>query len=318
VGVGTGLDDDGNVVIRVYTSGADSPTIPAKIENVPVLEVLTGPLHPYYQSIAQPRYQMGVPRAVPIGVSAIWDPGVNGTICAAATLGCRLVDSNGNIYGLSNNHVWADENNNPLGTPAVQPSPLDDQCITGVTANTIGTLAAFVTLIFDGVTPNPCDAAIIASNRQLINTSTLSDGYGVPTSQVAQPFLGQLVQKYGRTTGYTQGTVVGVNVTTVIGYTAGVGLFNNMIDIIPTSSFANFGNPGDSGSLAVDMNRNPVGLLVGGGGGHVLHNPIGVVLQQLAVELNKQPNIPAGTTLQVDSSPATPIGKEGRPEPNLP
>ena len=319
VGTGTGLDDDGNVVIRVYTSGADSPKIPAQIENVPVLEVLTGPLHPYQVVLpATPLQQTRMPRPCPIGTTAIWDPGVNGTVCAAATLGCRLIDSNGNIYGLSNNHVWADENNNPIGTPAVQPSPGDANCVFGVAADQIGTLAAFLPLVFDGTTPNPCDAAIIISNSELINTSTLKDGYGVPTSTNAPAFLGQLVQKYGRTTGYTRGKVVGINVTATIGYTNGPCLFTDFIDIFPVAPFANFGNPGDSGSLVVDMARNPVGIVVGGGGGDAFHSPIGIVLRELELQLVQQSNAPPGTKLRVDSSPATTIGKEGRGQPNSP
>jgi hypothetical protein len=319
VGTATGLDDDDNIVIRVYTTGADSPKIPAQIENVPVLEVLTGPIHPYQVGVGvQPLYQQRIPRPCPIGITAIWDPGILGTVCAAATLGCRLVDSNGNIFGLSNNHVWADENNNPLGTPAVQPSPLDDLCITGETDNIIGTLAAFVPLIFDGSTPNPCDAAVIISNAQLINTSTLKDGYGVPTSTNVKPFLGQLVQKYGRTTGYTRGKVVGINVTATIGYNNGPCLFTDFIDIFPVAPFANFGNPGDSGSLVVDMGRNPLGIVVGGGGGDAFHSPIDVVLTELTKVLIQQGTVPAGTTLQVDSSPPTLIGKEARSTPDSP
>src|SRR5262245_19621211 len=41
VGTATGLDDDGNVVIRVYTTGADDTEFLKTIENVPVVEVLT-------------------------------------------------------------------------------------------------------------------------------------------------------------------------------------------------------------------------------------------------------------------------------------
>ncbi len=317
VGTATGLDDDENVVIRVYTTGADNPQIPKTIEGILVLEVLTGPVFAS-QSVGLPLYQQRIPRPVPIGVTAISDPGAGSSVCAAATLGCRLVDSVGNVYGLSNNHVWADENKLPIGNPAVQPSPLDDDCLTGISTDRIGTLFAFVPLIFDGTTPNPCDAAIIKTTRALINTSTLGPGYGVPTSTTRAAFLGQKLQKFGRTSGYTHGIVVGINVTITITYASGGALFKDFIDTNAVDGFPVFATSGDSGALVVDMNRNPVGIHVGHGGSDSFENPIDIVLSSLNNELVKQPGIPPGTTLQVDSSPPTPIDKEARANPNSP
>ncbi|HLJ11129.1 MAG TPA: hypothetical protein VKU82_08070 [Planctomycetaceae bacterium] len=314
-GTATGLDDDGNVVIKVYTTGADNPKIPTQIENVAVVEVLTGPLHAFQIT---PERQTRLPRAIPIGTTAIFDPGANGTLCAAATCGCRLKDlKTGGIFALSNNHVWADENNAPIGNPAVAPSPLDDNCFTGLASDIIGTLAAFVPIDFSSSGTNQVDTAIIRTSAQFVNTSTLVDGYGVPKSALVAAFLGQTVQKYGRTSGYTQGIVTGLNVLATVGYQAGAANFTNQIEVSGTNGFVSLGMPGDSGSLVVDMNRNPVGLLFAGGGGITLVNHIERVLPALNAELDKQTGT-KGTKLVIDDSPATTIGKEGRGIPDSP
>src|SRR5258708_668479 len=145
VGTSTGLDDDDNVVIRIYTTGADSPRIPKTIEGIPVVEVMNGPIFKAQTII--PIQQQRVTRPVPIGVSIFSD-----TICATGTLGCRLVDQAGNVYALSTNHVLAGDSStinglatgNKLGTAIVQPAPGDDNCVLGIATDVIGNLAAFV------------------------------------------------------------------------------------------------------------------------------------------------------------------------------
>jgi hypothetical protein len=101
VGTSTGLDGDGNIVIRVQITGADSPTIPSQVEGVPVIQVLTGPVR-FAQS--------NIPAPAPIGTSTFADTqgqvavpcqGSNGTIA------CRMKDSNSQVYALSCNHVFA-------------------------------------------------------------------------------------------------------------------------------------------------------------------------------------------------------------------
>jgi len=59
-GTATALDEDGNVVIRVYTTGADEPQLPKFLENIPVQVVLSGPIHPWRQ---KPKKQAAPPAA---------------------------------------------------------------------------------------------------------------------------------------------------------------------------------------------------------------------------------------------------------------
>ena len=56
------------------------------------------------------------------------------------------------------------------------------------------------------------DAALALSSTANVGTSTPADGYGTPSPVTTQAFVGQPVQKYGRTTGLQLGNVAGVNV----------------------------------------------------------------------------------------------------------
>jgi hypothetical protein len=281
LGTATGLDDDGNVVVRVYTSGADEPQIPAMLEGIPVQTVLTGPIHAWPagpkagpQASQNPKSKFE--RPVPIGVSSMADT----SLCAAATLGCRVKDSNGNVYALSCNHVYALENQGEIGvTPASQPSPLDVGCQV-IPADDFGTLTKFVPINFSGGN-NTVDCAIVKTSTGLVGNSTPSDGYGTPRSSTVAASLFQSVQKYGRTSGQTTGTVSAVNVTVLVGYDSGNATFVNQIEVVGSRRRSSLGQPGDSGSLVVDSQFRPVGLLFAGGGGLTFCNPIGPVLQQL-------------------------------------
>ncbi|MFN0056402.1 MAG: hypothetical protein ACKV0T_30010 [Planctomycetales bacterium] len=297
VGTATGLDDDGNVVIKVYTDGADQPDVPETIEDIPVQVVERGPIFPLW---AKADRKDRLPRPVPIGVSAIADTG----ICASGTLGCRLRDKQGNVYALSNNHVFAEENNAPIGNVIVQPSPGDQNCNVDATLDFIGNLYAFKPIVFTATANNVIDAAVMRTTTNLVNTGTLPDGYGVPRTETVQAYLGQPVQKYGRTTGYTQGVVSGLNATIVVGYSGGVARFIKQIQVDGANGYASLGAPGDSGSLVVDEQRRPMGLLFAGGGGITDLNPIDDVLRYFS--------------MAVDSEGATPIGKVGKAHPENP
>lgn len=315
VGTSTGLDENGNIVIRVQTTGADSPKIPKQVDGVAVVEILTGPIHPFWQAptFNQQAFQ---PRPVPIGVSAFDDVLLPGG-CAAGTLGCRLRDKKGNVFALSNNHVFAGENGSDvgvvIGTNVVQPSPGDTNpvCSSPIPANVIGQLVKFKTLIAGGP-DNIMDVAVISTNVSLVSNSTPPPpvAYGKPrTTTWIGPFLGLNVQKFGRTSGYTQGVVTGLNQIAVVPYNFGIVFFVNQLEISGTNGFASLGAPGDSGSLIVTNDilgdRFPVALLFAGGGGLTLGNPIQDVLDFLDM------------TIDGDDTPITSLpGKNGRSQPN--
>lgn len=180
-------------------------------------------------------------RPVPIGVSA-GHPAIT-----AGTYGARVRDLAGNIYALSNNHVFADENQAGIGDGVIQPGTFDG----GVDpADRIGTLSAFTPIVFTTSASNEIDAAIALSSTDDLGTATPSNGYGTPKSEVVSASLNQKVQKYGRTTSLTtNGTVTGINATLNIGYDAGTARFVDQI--IVESRKPRYLQGGDSGSLLV-------------------------------------------------------------------
>jgi len=205
-----------------------------------------------------------------------------------------------NVYALSNNHVYADENTTTKGDAVIQPGTYDGG---SSPADDIGTLFDFEPIVFD---PDPTDdipgpdniidAAIALSSTANLGNATPSDGYGTPKS-VTMPadasLINKKVKKYGRTTGLTKGTVWAINATINIGYDTGVARFVNQIIVTPGS----FSAGGDSGSLVVvdGKGRNkaddskPIGLLFAGSSAITVVNPIDAVLSRFGVTIDGEP-----------------------------
>jgi hypothetical protein len=316
IGVGTCLEEDGTVVIKVMVNGIDKPQLPKAVNGVKVISEVIGEWRPM-QLIpppAGPARRRRLPRPVPIGVSAF---PYDADICASGTLGCRMRGANGQFYALSNNHVFGLENEATPATAITQPSSGDDNCpLLQLDENVLGTVAGFVTLTFDEAEPNLVDAAAIFTEPTLTGVSTLPDGYGTPRSTTVDAYLGQRVQKYGRTTGYRVGVVTGIDMAVgPVGYDAGDAYFVETIEVTGTPSDLSLGAPGDSGSLVVDMNRNPVGLLFAGGGFPIVRtlcNDIDNVMQLMRITLGEP------TLVIDDSTPTIPPGKVGNSSPLVP
>jgi hypothetical protein len=111
------------------------------------------------------------------------------------------------------------------------------------------------------------------------------------------------VKKYGRTTGYTHGTIDAIGATIDVCYeTRGPfrcvqsARFVNQIVITPGT----FSSGGDSGSLIVtdDNNNNPVALLFAGSDTHTIGSPIDVILDNFGVTVDDGNNVvpPADVT----------------------
>jgi hypothetical protein len=224
------------------------------------------------------------PRPAPIGVST-GHPNIT-----AGTIGCRVKDAQGNVYALSNNHVYADENRASIGDNVLQPGPYDGG---ENPRDAIGTLSAFEPIVFSRRASNTIDAAIaLSSIAQLGNATPAGDskGYGTPSSETVDASVGMAVQKYGRTTGLTTGYVDAVNATVNVQYSRGVARFVNQIIIKP----AGFSLGGDSGSLIVTDypdspdDKKPVGLLFAGSSTITVANPIGPVLARFGVSIDDE------------------------------
>jgi PKD repeat protein len=285
VGTGTGLNEHGRPAILVFAKSFElsrAAFIPSKIEGVPVVVKITGE----FFALKKPTFAGGIfdltarfDRPVPIGVST-GHPAIT-----AGTIGCRVTDGT-DVYALSNNHVYADQNDASTGDAVIQPGTYDGG---SSPADNIGTLSAFEPIDFSGL--NYIDAAIAISSTTNLGNATPSDGYGIPQSSTATPAINKKVMKYGRTTGLTKGSIYAINATVNVNYgTNGIARFVGQIVITPGS----FSAGGDSGSLIVldgkgsdQANKGiAVGLLFAGSSSYTIANPIDAVLDRFGVTVD--------------------------------
>lgn len=288
VGTAVGLDGGSRPVILVFAESYESAkaaVLPASIENVPVIVKITGEVKALKgpppgkggggtKDKVDPTARFDSP--VPIGVST-GHPKIT-----AGTISARVTDGS-NVYALSNNHVYAVENNASIGDNVLQPGTYDG----GVDPDdAIGTLYDFEPIVFSTSAANIIDAAIARSSTANLGNATPSDGYGIPRSSHVAPRLNERVMKYGRTTSLTKGSIYAIHATINIGYGSGVARFVDQIIITP----GRFSAPGDSGSLIVVQKgsnaRRPVGLLFAGSSLITVANPIGAVLDRFGVSID--------------------------------
>jgi hypothetical protein len=277
VGTGVGIGPDGLPVIKVFTRRPGIPRIPEMLEFIPVHAEATGMAVALGNTTA--RY-----RPSPIGVST-GHPAIT-----AGTIGARVIDADGKVYALSNNHVYADSNNALLGDGALQPGPYDGG---QDPADSIGVLFAFEPIDFTPSGVNYIDAAIALSSTSDLDNFTLSDGYGIPSSQTAAASIGLPVKKYGRTTSLTRGLVSEINVSIEVcyeitsSYCSKSAFFYDQIAIVSSNLWRSFSSGGDSGSLIVTENgNNPVSLLFAGSNTRTFANRIDLVLNRFAVNID--------------------------------
>ncbi len=292
VGTAVGLDHNRLHVVKVFVERAGVSGIARKLDGVVVQTVVTGKIYARRpgrgggggkKKPVDPTSRFD--RPVPIGVST-GHPSIT-----AGTIGCRVTDGT-DVYALSNNHVYAAQNQANIGDSVLQPGTIDGGVDPG---DAIGTLADFETIKFDG-SDNVIDAAIAVSSDSNLGKATPSDGYGAPKSSTVSEQdlrINQKVKKYGRTTGLTKGQVYGLNATVTINYGGGKkALFVGQIIITPGS----FSAGGDSGSVIVIDDRKgkrtgaddlkPVGLLFAGSSMITIANPIDAVLSELGVTID--------------------------------
>jgi hypothetical protein len=303
VGTAVGLGEDGEPEIKVFTVRSGIEGLPNRVNGYRVAEQVTGLIMARTDPTARQ------PRPVPTGVST-GHPAIT-----AGTIAARVKDALNNVYILSNNHVLADANDANLGDPILQPGAFDG----GTTANdVIGTLDSFQPINFSGGT-NTIDAAIaISTTADLGNSTPADDGYGTPSSDIfgdsdgdgyfdnKSDLLNLAVQKYGRTTKLTQGTITEINATIDVCYEALWDIFciksATFVDQIGISPGA-FSGGGDSGSLIVDLPDNrPIGLLFAGSSTRTFANRIDLVLNNFGVTID------GGTPTPITDVAVTDVG----------
>ncbi|KEI02321.1 hypothetical protein [Clostridium botulinum] len=193
------------------------------------------------------------------------------------TLGCLVKDAHA-YYVLSNNHVLASCNDNPIGTPIVQPS----LSFGGkYPADTVANLSKFVPLKIVTKTQTPenivdCAIAKITSNSLFSRKVTFLG----KIKGINHPVLDLSVQKVGSTSELTYGKITTLGASRLLKFTNNkYYLFKNQI--ITTK----MGESGDSGSILFDTHMNAIGLLVSGGDSSTTYNPISTVLSSLNVSI---------------------------------
>jgi hypothetical protein len=273
---------------------AESDMVPREIDGVKTDVVETGP----FRALQGPRdcWRPVVPPGVSLGH-------INVT---AGTFGC-LVRRGNELFILSNNHVLANSNQCKIGDPILQPGRYDG----GTSHDQIATLAEYVPLDFGGDTAT-CNlagtvekglnalASIVGSSHRLMAYQQTPGnnrmdaalarpadpaavkpdilGIGRPVG-VRQASLGTAVKKSGRTTGYTEGLITQIDVTSQVAYGAALATFQGQLMADAMSG------GGDSGSAVLDKENYVVGLLFAGSDGATLINPIQPILQTLNVEI---------------------------------
>jgi hypothetical protein len=199
----------------------------------------------------------------------------------AGTLGCLVTDGGGR-YILSNNHVLADENALPLGSPIFQPGLLDNG---HPSTDKVARLSKFVT-IKKLPAKNEVDCAIAGVLTQNLCSPKFLPKVSLGSTTPIAAAVGMKVHKHGRTTGYTKGQVVDIAADVNVGYDFGTARFVDQVIVIGDSG--SFSDAGDSGSLIVDRKtKKATGLLFAGSSSHTIANHIENVLGQLGVTLVK-------------------------------
>ena len=245
-------------------------------------------------SAMPPTQQTALTRPIPLGISGGNNNGFikrrNGSIkgCVSGTLGSMVQDASNDQFILSNNHVLADINKATPGQLIVQPGLADAACVQSP-SNAVATFSNAIKLRFGGH-KNFVDAALAAVEPGQVSPEILFIG-PIASSVISAPSIGMLVEKMGRTTCLTGGSISALDAHLLVNYseTAKPHLASFVNQFAVTGTKGNFGGPGDSGSLIVTQEDCPqaVALLFAGtaDGSITFANPISEVLSRLSVSM---------------------------------
>lgn len=174
---------------------------------------------------------------------------------------------------LSNNHVLADEymegDDGEWYAEILQPGPFDG----GTMDDKIAELVDVVPLkrtgnVVDAAIAMPYDDADVTEH--IIDIGSIRGVY--PTVKI-----GEVLEKSGRTTGYSKAKVIAIDATITVGYDKGPLTFNGQIVTECMS------DGGDSGSLVLNVNKGAAGLLFAGSDKITIINPIADVMELLDI-----------------------------------
>jgi hypothetical protein len=202
----------------------------------------------------------------------------------AGTFGA-VVSKGGKNFILSNNHVLAENGVVALGAAIFQPGLLDGG---NEATDQVASLTKFIEIKPTGF--NKVDCAMAEFLAATTVSPILMPRVGALAS--ANPVTataGMLVEKTGRTTGYTKGKVFDIASDVNVDYEDKDGntftaTFADQMLIVGAPGM--FSDRGDSGSLIVEQSsKQATGLLFAGSSSHTIANHIADVLAALGVTL---------------------------------
>lgn len=204
--------------------------------------------------------------------------------CCSGTLGSLVSDAGGQ-YILSNNHVLARVNKGSAGEAVDQPGLVDVGCADR-SSDYVANLSRFVSIDFNRNANNRVDCAIAKCISGDVTTTGDILDIGQPSTTPKTATVNLLIEKSGRTTGFSTGKVTGINASVGVQYQLGCGsgakkVANYTGQVVTT----NISGGGDSGSLIVTQGScpQPVALLFAGSSSSTIGNPIGEVYSALGV-----------------------------------
>src|SRR5262245_16089728 len=232
--------------------------------------------------LADAQYQT---RNMHFGVSGGNVNNISRAFCCSGTLG-SLLTAGGTQYILSNNHILADQDQAVPGEDISQPGLIDNGCQPATI------VADFSSAVMLG---NNVDCAVAALRAGTMDSSGFIEGLngtgGAPSTAIASPAVGLAVQKSGRTTGHTTGTIGAIDTSVKVQYQIRCGqgkkYFINYTNQVLINS-STFSAGGDSGSLILTNTgscAHPVALLFAGSSSTTIGNPIGEVMTKMSAAL---------------------------------
>ena len=137
--VGTAVsDENGRWVVKVYTDARGVRGVPKKLDGADVVVQVTGKLRALHHRDGHsggpggPGGSEPTPPPPPPPPDGISNGSSTGNVneCSAGTLGAKVLAADGTtVLGLSNNHVWARENDAAIGEEILHPGLFDTSCV---------------------------------------------------------------------------------------------------------------------------------------------------------------------------------------------
>lgn len=257
--------------------------LPTDIDGVPTDVIVTGKFHLLDTAADNKKRRRPVRPGLSIGFK--FPPGnAKAGFVMAGTFGA-VVTKDGKTFILSNNHVLAENGQISIGAPIFQPGLLDGG---NEATDQVASLTKFIQIRPTGFNKVDCAIAELITQTKVDPRVMPRVGKLGSTSPITAA-TGMEVEKSGRTTGYTRGSVFDISADVNIDYEDKDGnsftaSFDNQI--IVTAPTGAFSAAGDSGSLIVDRgSKRATGLLFAGSTTHTICNHVDDVLTALGVTL---------------------------------